>query len=73
MPRSTLPCQPDPVDGAAYYWADGNKIIMRDNQGYISCIDSKSKPGAALDCAKAWQIKENKAVTKEAKRVASKS
>lgn len=70
MPRNTLPSQPSPVVGAAYYWADNCDVVKCDTSGYISCIEIKRSEGTALDAAKRWQEKENKAVEKEAKRVA---
>ena len=67
---ATLTSQPQPVQGAARYWANGKDIMMRCCDGYVSCIATAKTEGTALDSAKAWQEKENKVVTNEAKRLA---
>lgn len=59
-----LPDHPEPVTGAAVYWADHNDVLMRDNEGHTSVIDCKRSGLSAAKAAKAWQIKENKIVTK---------
>lgn len=63
-----LPSQPEPVKGAAYYYAEGNDVYMVAD-GFTSCVQSYRSEGTALDGAKKWQEKENKAVTKEYKRL----
>lgn len=60
----TLPTQPEPIPGAARYWADGKDVFMRCTDGYVSCIDTKRTEGTALDAAKKWQEKENATVAK---------
>jgi len=61
------PFQPEPVEGAARYWADGKNVIMRAD-GHSSCIQSYKSEEAACNGALRWQKKENAAVVKEAKR-----
>lgn len=64
---NTLPTHPQPVPGAARYWAEGRDVMMRCTDGYVSCIQTRRTEGQALDSAKAWQEKENKTVAKHAK------
>lgn len=64
------PTQPEPVAGAALYWAEGTEVLMRCTDGYTSCIDTARNKFTAANKAEKWQRKENAAVTKEAKRVA---
>lgn len=65
-----LSSQPAPIVGAAYYYAQGNSVYMVAD-GYTSCIQNYRSEGTALDGAKRWQEKENNAVAKEAKRLAT--
>lgn len=65
-----LPDHPPAVVGAASYFALGVSVWMRDTEGYESIIETKGSSTAALNAAKRWQENENKAVTKEAKRLA---
>lgn len=65
-----LPDQQPPVVGAASYFAIGKDVWMRCTDRHESIIDTKGSHESALKSAKRWQEKENKAVTKEAKRLA---
>ena len=65
------PLQPDPVPGAATYWADHTSVVMKCTEGYTSVIETKRTAEAACNAALRWQKRENAAVTKEAKRLAS--
>lgn len=64
------PTHPEPVAGAALYWAEGTEVMMRCTDGYTSCIDTGKNAITAANKAEKWQRKENAVVTKEAKRVA---
>lgn len=64
-----LPNHPDPVPGAALYYAENRNVIMKTNDGYpLSVIDVKRTAEAAAKSACAWQKRENAAVTRERKR-----
>lgn len=65
---ATLANHPAPVKGAASYWADGKDVIMCDTNRFVSCIQTCRSEGTALDAAKRWQEKENRIVTREAKK-----
>lgn len=67
------PFQPDPIPGAATYWADHKNVVMKDTEGSLSVIQTCKTEEAACNAALRWQKKENAAVLREAKRVASKS
>lgn len=62
------PSQPDPVPGAALYWAAGSQVLMKDTEGHVSCIQACRTEEAAVNAALRWQKKENAVVTKENKR-----
>ena len=54
---------------AIYYVSDQNQngeydVIMKDNIGSTSVIDTKSNYSSAYNAAKRWQKKENRAVLK---------
>lgn len=59
---------PNPVPGAAQYWADGIDVLMKDTEGHVSVIDTKGTPRSASNAAKKWQIRENKVVASAAKK-----
>lgn len=63
------PYQPDPVPGAARYFASGKDVFMVADD-YTSCIQTYRSEEAACNGALSWQKKENAIVTREAKRVA---
>ena len=63
------PSQPDPVEGAALYWADHKSVMMKSTDGESSCIQTCKSDTAACNAALRWQKKENAAVTKEAARL----
>jgi hypothetical protein len=66
-----LPDHPTPVAGGARYYAGGLDVLMWDcDDGSVSVVESKRTATAALIAAMKWQIKENKAVEKERKRLA---
>ena len=62
------PFQPEPVEGAALYWADHKSVLMRAD-GHSSVIQTCKSAEAACNAALRWQKKENAAVLKEAKRL----
>jgi hypothetical protein len=70
MNRLRLPDHPLPLVGAATYYAHGCDVYMESTDDHVSMIDTKKSNEAALKAAKRWQEKENKAVAKEAKRLA---
>lgn len=67
---ATLHDHPLPLVGAASYFAVGTNVWMRCTDDHHSIIDTKGSHEAALKSAKRWQDKENRAVAKEAKRLA---
>lgn len=64
------PFQPDPVAGAASYWSDTENVMMKDTEGYVSCIQVCRTSEAACNAALRWQKKENAIVLREAKKLA---
>ena len=59
-----------PRFGAARYWPS-HRDVMMNADGYTSSIQQCRSEEAACNAALKWQKKENAAVTKEAKRLAS--